>query len=540
MARVEEARRGALGRLLALQPRAGGGHRVAALLDRRADRLEVLRRARAVDRGRRPLVGAERGLVVGLRLLAARPASGRRGRARGSRRRARPRRRGRCRGPPRSCCACSRRSLRARVVISSPIAADDQRQERERDEAGHAAAVASPAGSRPARRSPMRSVKSSRIASMSPRLRLERVVGRLRRGALAQIGAAGAERPPRHQHVGPAAARRFCWSASSAPATEPPPSRTTLARQERDVHRPGVLVGDPLPQLLGLRVGQLRRRVRVDVDRVARERLRRGVERAGPGRARRAPEQGEDGGEEQQPAHRAGATHRRGSGRARAAAAARRRAAPTARRAPRRARCSSSAIRSRERLQRVRDRVGQVDPVGVRPLGLAPLDPHGVAGVADHRRVRRHVVDDDRVGADLRPVPDPDRPEQLGAGADRHVVLDRRVALAGREAGAAQRHALVERHVLADLGRLADHDAHPVVDEQPVADVGARVDLDPGHRARGGGDRARRDRHARLAQRVRHAVGEQRVHARPGGEDLEPRHAAGGGVALVGGGDVAP
>ena len=170
---------------------------------------------------------------------------------------------------------------------------------------------------------------------------------------------------------------------------------------------------------------------------------------------------------------RPGATHQRGSVHARAAAAARRRAAPTARRAPRSSSLLELGDPPRERLQRVRDRVGQVDPVGVRPLGLAPLDPHGVAGVADHGRVRRHVVDDDRVGADLRAVADPDRPEQLGAGADRHVVLDRRVALAGREAGAAERHALVDRHVLADLGRLADHDAHPVVDEQPVADVGA-------------------------------------------------------------------
>jgi hypothetical protein len=42
VARVEEARRRALGRRLALEPRAGRGHRVAALLDGRADRLELL------------------------------------------------------------------------------------------------------------------------------------------------------------------------------------------------------------------------------------------------------------------------------------------------------------------------------------------------------------------------------------------------------------------------------------------------------------------------------------------------------------------
>ena len=80
---------------------------------------------------------------------------------------------------------------------------------------------------------------------------------------------------------------------------------------------------------------------------------------------------------------------------------------------------------------------------------------------------------------------DRDRAEQLGARADRDVVLHRRVALAGREAGAAERHALVERHVVADLGRLADHDARAVVDEQAVADARRRMDLDAGQRARG-------------------------------------------------------
>src|SRR3954453_6366676 len=69
VARVEEAGRGPLGRLLALEARPRGGHRVAPLLDGGAHRLELLRRAGAVDRRRRPLVGAERGLVVGLRLL---------------------------------------------------------------------------------------------------------------------------------------------------------------------------------------------------------------------------------------------------------------------------------------------------------------------------------------------------------------------------------------------------------------------------------------------------------------------------------------
>ena len=69
VARVEEAGRRALRRLAALEAGARRGHRVAALLGRLADRLEVLRAARGVDRARRALVGAESLLVVALGLL---------------------------------------------------------------------------------------------------------------------------------------------------------------------------------------------------------------------------------------------------------------------------------------------------------------------------------------------------------------------------------------------------------------------------------------------------------------------------------------
>ena len=92
---------------------------------------------------------------------------------------------------------------------------------------------------------------------------------------------------------------------------------------------------------------------------------------------------------------------------------------------------SSSASRSSiaaeplgERLDRLGHRVGEVDPVGVRPLGAASLDPDRVARVADHGRVRGHVLDHHGVRADLGPVADRDRTEQLRPGADRDVVLD--------------------------------------------------------------------------------------------------------------------
>ena len=234
------------------------------------------------------------------------------------------------------------------------------------------------------------------------------------------------------------------------------------------------------------------------------------------------------------------ASHRPGSGRAGGAAGRPRRAAgPAPRRAAASSR-SSSAIRRGEHLDRVGDRVGQVDPVGVRPLGPAALDAHGMARVADDGRVRRHVVDHDRVRADLRAVADRDRPEQLRAGADRHVVLDRRVALAGREAGAAERDALVHRHVLAHLGRLADHDADAVVDEQPVADLAHGWISMPGQRARREREHARRDRHARVASACATRWASSACtpgHAARISADETPRR---GRVAIVGGGDVAP
>ena len=138
VARVEEARRGALGRLAALEPRPGGGHRVAALLDRRADRLEVARRRRAVDRRRRALVRAERLLVVRLRRLARRPASARRGRARGSRRRARRRPRARRRAPPRSAAAARPAACATRERDEQPDPAHTRIRNANGTKRGHA------------------------------------------------------------------------------------------------------------------------------------------------------------------------------------------------------------------------------------------------------------------------------------------------------------------------------------------------------------------------------------------------------------------
>ena len=129
-------------------------------------------------------------------------------------------------------------------------------------------------------------------------------------------------------------------------------------------------------------------------------------------------------------------------------------------------------------------------------------------------------------------------PSSLAPGADHHVVAHGRVALAALEAGAAEGHLLVERHVVADLGGLADHHAGAVVDERAAADVGRGVDLHSGQGARGRGQQARRERDARIVHHVGDAVGEQRLHAAVGEEDLDPAHVAGRGIAVLRGGEV--
>ena len=113
-----------------------------------------------------------------------------------------------------------------------------------------------------------------------------------------------------------------------------------------------------------------------------------------------------------------------------------------------------------------------------------PRDAHDDRVVVDG-------TDQNRVRPDARVVAHPDRPEDLGPGANGHPVANGRMPLAVLQAGAPQGHAVVDRHVAADLGRLADDDAGTVVDEDPGADGGARVDLDAGEEARELGDGAR-------------------------------------------------
>src|SRR6476660_3945724 len=120
-------------------------------------------------------------------------------------------------------------------------------------------------------------------------------------------------------------------------------------------------------------------------------------------------------------------------------------------------------------VNRFGDRVINVaaDRIGRKPAFVARLLGDDARGYADRCRARRHILDYHRVRADARTVPDLDRPQDLGAGAEHDPVAQRRVPLALVPRGAAERDAVVKRAVVTDLRGFADHHAHAVIDEKP-------------------------------------------------------------------------
>ena len=120
-------------------------------------------------------------------------------------------------------------------------------------------------------------------------------------------------------------------------------------------------------------------------------------------------------------------------------------------------------------------------------LGVETLLEHAAAVALDDASrhahdgaVVGHVLNDDRVAADLDVVADADVAEHLGTRAHGDIVAQGGVTLAGLVAGAAERDALVEHTVVAHNGGLADDDAHGVVDKEMLADLCGRVNLDAG------------------------------------------------------------
>ena len=118
-------------------------------------------------------------------------------------------------------------------------------------------------------------------------------------------------------------------------------------------------------------------------------------------------------------------------------------------------------------------------------LGVEALLEHAAAvalddapGHAHDGAVVGHVLDDDRVAADLDVVANVDVAKHLGARAHRDIVAQGGVAFAGLVAGTAERDALVEHAVVAHNGGLADDNAHGVVDKEMLADLCGRMNLD--------------------------------------------------------------
>ena len=162
---------------------------------------------------------------------------------------------------------------------------------------------------------------------------------------------------------------------------------------------------------------------------------------------------------------------------------------------------------------------GQVDPVGVGTLGAATFNADRVARVADDRRVRGNVGDDDAVGADLRAVADGDRAQQLGS--EPMVTLSWTVGWRLPVAKPVPPRVSPGRASRRSRSRpFRRPRPGAVVDEQAGADLRGRVDLDAGQRAGPARSRGSTGTPAR-EQRVREAVGEQRMEPGPGSEDLQ-------------------
>ena len=66
--------------------------------------------------------------------------------------------------------------------------------------------------------------------------------------------------------------------------------------------------------------------------------------------------------------------------------------------------------------------------------------------------------------------------ENLGAGADHHIVLDGRMAFGLFPTDTAERNTMVKGYVVAYFRRFPDHDPHSMVDKKAFPDPGSRMD----------------------------------------------------------------
>ncbi len=141
--------------------------------------------------------------------------------------------------------------------------------------------------------------------------------------------------------------------------------------------------------------------------------------------------------------------------------------------------------------------------------------------VANRSGAGRHRLGDHGVGADLGTIADREAAQHLRAGADDHILANRRMALGTLvQRRAAQRDAVVDRAAVADLGGLADHHTHGMVEEHALADFGAGMDLDAGEPACNMRGETPQPGEAVVPEPVRRPVQDERVQARITGQDL--------------------
>ncbi len=142
-------------------------------------------------------------------------------------------------------------------------------------------------------------------------------------------------------------------------------------------------------------------------------------------------------------------------------------------------------------------------------------------GNADNRCARRYSLGHHSIGADLGARTDGKRTEHLRARPDYNAIFQRRVALAFVPGCAAQGHALVQGHVITNLGGLANNDAHAVVDKETTADLGARMNLNPGQPTAEVRYQPRQPFPAHAPQGAGQAMDPDRMHARVAGQHFK-------------------
>ena len=144
-------------------------------------------------------------------------------------------------------------------------------------------------------------------------------------------------------------------------------------------------------------------------------------------------------------------------------------------------------------------------------------------GDANHGGAGGNVLQDDRIGADPRPLANRNRAQHLGARANHDIIFECRVAFAWRPCDAAECDAVVKRHIIADHGGLADHHTHAVVDEKAPPDGRARMYFDASEHPPHVRDKAPEQTHAMAPQPICQAKKPQRVKARITEKNLDAR-----------------